>query len=45
MPPFCISTTIGVTTSFGGGWWDGKRQALGYTIQHAEHCNYFLTVA
>ena len=29
--------TIGVTTSFGGGWWDGKREALGYTIQHADH--------
>lgn len=21
----------------GGGWWDGKRETLGYTVQHADH--------
>jgi hypothetical protein len=23
-----------------GGWWDGKRETLGYTVQHAEHWAY-----
>jgi hypothetical protein len=33
--PECRLT--GVATAFGGGWWDGKRETLGYTIQHAGH--------
>jgi len=33
--PECRLT--GVATAFGGGWWDGKRQTLGYTIQHSAH--------
>jgi hypothetical protein len=33
--PECRLT--GVTTAFGGGWWDGERQPLGYTVQHAGH--------
>jgi hypothetical protein len=33
--PECRLT--GVATAFGGGWWDGKRQTLGYTVQHAAH--------
>ena len=33
--PECRLT--GVATAFGGGWWDGKRQTLGYRIQHTEH--------
>ena len=28
---------LGVATAFGGGWWDGKRETLGYTVQHAAH--------
>jgi hypothetical protein len=27
----------GVATRFGGGWWDGKRDAQGYTVQHTQH--------
>ena len=33
--PECRLT--GVATAFGGGWWDGKRETLGYTVQHAAH--------
>jgi hypothetical protein len=33
--PECRLT--GVATAFGGGWWDGKRDSLGYTVQHAAH--------
>ena len=31
---------LGVATAFGGGWWDGKRQTLGYTVQHSAHWVY-----
>jgi hypothetical protein len=31
------SRVIGVTTAFGGGWWDGKRDTQGYVVQHAGH--------
>jgi hypothetical protein len=31
------SRLIGVTTAFGGGWWDGKRDTQGYVVQHAGH--------
>ncbi len=31
------SRLTGVATAFGGGWWDGKRDTLGYTVQHAGH--------
>ena len=33
--PECRLT--GVATAFGGGWWDGKRDTQGYTVQHAKH--------
>jgi len=36
--PECRIT--GVASAFGGGWWDGKRQTLGYTVQHATHWIY-----
>lgn len=36
--PECRLT--GVATAFGGGWWDGKRETLGYTVQHAGHWIY-----
>jgi hypothetical protein len=29
-----------VTYELGGGWWDGKRQTLGFTVQHAGHWLY-----
>ncbi len=32
--------TTGVSYYLGGGWWDGKRETLGYTVQHAEHWVY-----
>ena len=28
---------LGVSFLFGGGWWNGRRDALGYTVQHADH--------
>jgi hypothetical protein len=31
------SRILGVTTAFGGGWWDGKRDTQGYVVQHAGH--------
>ncbi len=27
----------GVSLRHGGGWWDGRRAATGYAVQHAEH--------
>lgn len=30
----------GVSYRQGGGWWDGPREALGYTVQHAGHWVY-----
>ena len=30
----------GVSTHRGGGWWNGSRPPLGYTVQHAEHWAY-----
>ena len=32
--------TTGVSIHNAGGWWDGKRDALGYTVQHARHWIY-----
>jgi hypothetical protein len=32
--------TTGVSYYMAGGWWDGKRETLGYTVQHAEHWLY-----
>ncbi len=29
--------TTGVSIHNAGGWWDGRRDALGYTVQHADH--------
>ena len=34
------SRTTGVTSASGGGWWNGPRDALGYTVQHADHWAY-----
>ncbi|MFO1035857.1 MAG: DUF6605 domain-containing protein [Geminicoccaceae bacterium] len=31
---------IGVSMALGGGWWDGRRKPLGYTVQHAGHWIY-----
>ncbi len=31
------NSTTGVSYYLAGGWWDGKRETLGYTVQHAEH--------
>jgi hypothetical protein len=28
---------IGVSTVFGGGWWNGRRDTQGYKVQHAGH--------
>jgi hypothetical protein len=28
---------IGVSTVFGGGWWDGKRETQGYKVQNTGH--------
>ncbi len=28
---------LGVATTFGGGWWDGRRRTQGYRVQHAGH--------
>ena len=36
--PECRVT--GVSTVFGGGWWDGKRDTQGYRVQHADHWIY-----
>ncbi len=36
--PECAVT--GVSIALGGGWWDGKRETLGYTVQHPEHWVY-----
>ena len=30
----------GVSYQHAGGWWDGPRDALGYTVQHADHWLY-----
>ncbi len=32
--------TTGVSIHNAGGWWDGPREALGYTVQHAVHWVY-----
>lgn len=32
--------TTGVSTDAAGGWWNGRRDALGYTVQHAGHWVY-----
>jgi hypothetical protein len=32
--------TTGVSLRHGGGWWDGRREPLGYTVQHADHWVY-----
>ena len=32
--------TTGVSYYSAGGWWDGKRETLGYTVQHAGHWIY-----
>ncbi|MDX6562469.1 MAG: hypothetical protein QOD65_2283 [Gaiellales bacterium] len=32
--------TTGVSIHNAGGWWDGRREALGYTVQHAAHWVY-----
>ncbi len=29
--------TTGVSIAGAGGWWDGPRDPLGYTVQHADH--------
>jgi hypothetical protein len=34
------SRTTGVTSASGGGWWNGPRDPLGYTVQHADHWVY-----
>jgi hypothetical protein len=36
--PECSVT--GVSIALGGGWWDGKRESLGYTVQHRDHWIY-----
>lgn len=30
----------GVSYRYGGGWWDGSREPIGYTVQHAGHWVY-----
>jgi hypothetical protein len=30
----------GVSFRFGGGWWSGRREAVGYSVQHADHWVY-----
>lgn len=35
--------TTGVSYYQAGGWWDGKRETLGYTAQHSEHWVYLET--
>jgi hypothetical protein len=30
----------GVSFRFGGGWWSGRRESLGYTVQYADHWAY-----
>lgn len=32
--------TTGVSSVKGGGWWNGPRDPLGYTVQHADHWVY-----
>jgi hypothetical protein len=32
--------TTGVSIHNAGGWWDGRRDAVGYTVQHAGHWVY-----
>jgi hypothetical protein len=32
--------TTGVSSLEGGGWWNGPRDPLGYTVQHADHWVY-----
>jgi hypothetical protein len=32
--------TTGVSIHNAGGWWDGRRDAVGYTVQHAAHWVY-----
>lgn len=32
--------TTGVAIRNAGGWWDGKRETLGYTVQHSAHWVY-----
>ncbi len=32
--------TTGVSYYRAGGWWDGKRETLGYTVQHSGHWAY-----
>ena len=32
--------TTGVSIHNAGGWWDGRRDALGYTVQHGAHWAY-----
>lgn len=34
------NSLTGVSYRQGGGWWDGAREALGYTVQHAGHWVY-----
>ena len=36
--PECRVTAV--STVFGGGWWDGKRETQGYRVQHADHWIY-----
>ena len=32
--------TTGVAIQNAGGWWDGKRETVGYTVQHSRHWIY-----
>lgn len=34
------NTLTGVSYRNAGGWWDGTRDAVGYTVQHADHWVY-----
>ena len=34
------NTLTGVSYRNAGGWWDGPRDAVGYTVQHADHWVY-----
>ena len=31
------NSVTGCSYCYGGGWWDGKREVLGYRVQHREH--------
>ncbi len=39
-PERAEAAVTGVSFDHGGGWWHGRRESLGYTVQHADHWVY-----